>query len=101
MRLDYHVDLSDIQTPRFAVEAQERIGKLFSLATLVLNVLDTKPVVEIVFHGLNREDPGRRIEAFKEIMASVGAGSTATFHARPQAHVAESSTHYQWLEVKR
>lgn len=101
MRLDYHVDLSDIQVPRFAVEAQEGIGKLFTLATLVLNVLDAKPTVEIVFHGLNREDPGRRIAAFQEIMGTVRTASAPTFEAREAAHIAESSTHYQWLLVKR
>jgi len=100
MRLDYHVDLSEIETPRFAVEAQERIGKLFTLATLVLNVLDTKPRVEIVFHGLNRDDPARRIAAFREIMASVSTASCPTFEAAAAGHIAESSTHYQWLEVK-
>ncbi len=49
MRLEYEVQLADIEVPRFAVEAVEGIGKLFTLATLVLNVLETKPEVEIVF----------------------------------------------------
>ena len=67
MRLEYGFELEECETPRFAVEAVEGIGKLFTLATLVLNVLATKDHVEIVFHGLNPEDPQRKIEAFREI----------------------------------
>ena len=63
MRLEYGFELADCETPRFAVEAVEGIGKLFTLATLVLNVLETKGHVEIVFHGLNPEDPGLQIES--------------------------------------
>jgi hypothetical protein len=96
MRIDHHLDISEIEVPRFAVEAQERIGKLFTLATLVWNVLETKGSVEIVFHGLNREDPGRRIAAFKEIMSSLNAASTPSFEDGPEGHVGE---HYQWLLV--
>jgi len=69
MRIEYRFELSDVEVPRFAVEAIEGIGKLFSLATLVLNVLEKKEKVEIVFHGLNPEDPEAKISAFREIMA--------------------------------
>ncbi len=41
MRLEYGFELSGVEVPRFSVEAVEGIGKLFSLATLVLNVLET------------------------------------------------------------
>ena len=53
MRLEYGFELSTVDMPRFSVEAVEGIGKLFTLATLVLNVLDVRPHVEIVFHGLS------------------------------------------------
>ena len=66
MRLDYSFELSKVEVPRFSVEAVEGIGKLFTLATLVLNVLESKAVVEIVFHGLNPEDPEAKIEAFRD-----------------------------------
>ena len=65
MRLEYGFELQECEVPRFAVEAVEGIGKLFTLATLVLNVLATKQQVEIVFHGLNPEDPQKKIQAFK------------------------------------
>ena len=75
MRLEYGFELSKVDIPRFSVEAVEGIGKLFTLATLVLNVLDTRPRAEIVFHGLNPDDPAAKIEAFKEIIGSASTGS--------------------------
>ena len=72
MRLEYGFELSEVEVPRFSVDAVEGIGKLFTLATLVLNVLETKSSVEIVFHGLNPEDPEAKIAAFKEIAGGTG-----------------------------
>ena len=101
MRLEYHLDLSEIKIPRFSVEAQERIGKLFTLATLVYNVLDAKPTIEIVFHGLNPSDPGKKIAAFREIVASVESSPTVMFEDGPSGQIAESSIYFQWLTVRR
>ncbi len=101
MRLEYRVDISEIDIPRFSVEAQERIGKLFTLATLVFNVLDSKPVIEIVFHGLNPQDPARKIAAFKEIVASIATAESPSFRESESAHIAESSTYFRWLTVSR
>ncbi len=70
MRLEFNLEIDSIEVPRFSVEAVEGIGKIFTLATLVLNVLENRKSVEIVFHGLNPEDPGRKIEGFKEIVTS-------------------------------
>ena len=72
MRLEYTFELGDVGVPRFSVEATEGIGKLFTLATLALNVLDTRERVELVFHGLNPDDPSRKIEAFQRILSSAG-----------------------------
>ena len=71
MRLEYGFQLAEVDVPRFAVESVEGIGKLFTLATLVLNVLATKESVEIIFHGLNPEDPERKIAAFQEIARQI------------------------------
>ena len=101
MRLEYRVDVSEIDVPRFSVEAQERIGKLFTLATLVFNVLDSKPVVEIVFHGLSSQDPARKIAAFKEIVASIGTAQTPSFAEGSGGQIADSSIYFQWLSVRR
>ena len=77
MRLEYGFELSEVEVPRFSVEAVEGIGKLFTLATLVLNVLDATSRVEIVFHGLNPEDPETKIAAFKEIIGGSAGGAAS------------------------
>jgi hypothetical protein len=99
MRLEYEFELEDCDVPRFAVEAVEGIGKLFSLATLVLNVLAIKEKVEIVFHGLNPEDPERKIVAFCEIASSAPSGPSLSFERGVGGSVTGSSSYYQWLVV--
>ena len=101
MRLEYGFALADCEMPRFAVEAVEGIGKLFTLATLVLNVLSTKQNVEIVFHGLNPEDPERKIQAFQEIANSAPTGSALMYVSGANASVPGSSSYYRWLTVSR
>ena len=92
MRLDYTIAIQEVSVPRFSVEAVEGIAKLFTLATLVLNVLDTKDSVEIVFHGLNPEDPERKISSFREIVNSCGAGPRVAFDEGQAGRVAGSSS---------
>lgn len=87
--------------PRFSVEAVEGIGKLFTLGALVLNVLQTRPGVQLVFHGVNPEDPIRKIEAFKEIVNSSPDVPGLTFQAGSGGRVSESSAYYQWVTVRR
>lgn len=99
MRLEYGFRIEECDVPRFAVEAGEGVGKLFTLATLVLNVLATKTQVEIIFHGLNPEDPERKIEAFKEITNSAPTGPNLTFSPGESGRVPGSSSYFQWLTV--
>ncbi len=99
MRLEYGFSLAECEVPRFAVEAVEGIGKLFTLATLVLNVLATKSRVEIVFHGLNPEDPERKIDAFREIAGSAPTGVKFTYTPGEGGRVPGSSSYYKWLTV--
>ena len=101
MRLEYGFELSDCDVPRFAVEAVEGIGKLFTLGTLVLNVMATKGRVEIVFHGLNPEDPERKIEAFREIVDSAPGESRLNYAPGVSGSVPGSSSYYQWLTVSK
>lgn len=101
MRLEYGIEVSSINVPRFAVEAVEGIGKLFSLAVLVLNVLDTHEKVEIVFHGLNPEDPERKISGFREILESSSSKFEHRFDAGTAGRVSGSSSSFQWLTVSR
>ncbi len=100
MRLEYGFELSQIKVPRFSVEAVEGIGKLFTLATLVLNVLDAKPEVEIVFHGLNPEDPDAKIGAFKEIIGGSQGGQSLRYTLGRGGRVPGSSSSFQWLTIQ-
>jgi hypothetical protein len=101
MRIEYGFELSQVDVPCFAVEAIEGIGKLFVLATLVLNVLDSKKQVEIVFHGLNPEDPESKIEAFKEIASGSQAARNLHYELGDGGHVAGSSSYFRWVTVAR
>ena len=100
MRVEYTFKLDDVAVPRFAVEAVEGIGKLFTLATLVLNVLEVKSKVELVFHGLNPEDPGRKIEAFKRIIATSTGTLDLTYVDGDGGSVPGSSSYFQWLVIE-
>jgi hypothetical protein len=100
MRLEYGFQISECEVPRFAVEAVEGIGKLFTLATLVLNIMATKSSVEIVFHGLNPEDPERKIEAFRVIANSAPSGVTMQYELGESGRVPGSSSYFQWLTVR-
>jgi len=99
MRLEYGFELSKIEVPRFSVEAVEGIGKLFTLATLVLNVLESKPKVEIVFHGLNPDDPGAKINAFKEIIGGSETGVSLRYDLGRGGGVPGSSSSFQWVTI--
>ncbi len=99
MRLEYGFELSRVEVPRFSVEAVEGIGKLFTLATLVLNVLETKPKVKIVFHGLNPEDPEVKIEAFKEIIAGSESSPEVRYEFGKGGRIPGSSSSFRWVTV--
>jgi hypothetical protein len=101
MRLEYSFELSQVEVPRFSVEAVEGIGKLFTLATLVLNVLDVRERVELVFHGLNPEDPSRKLAAFQRIVESAATGPTIHYEEGKGGAVPGSSSYYQWVIVTR
>lgn len=101
MRLEYTFHLAEVPVPRFSVEAVEGIGKLFTLATLVFNVLATRERVEIVFHGLNPDDPGRKIEAFREILGTCEGMATLRYAPGRGGKIPGSSSYYQWLAVER
>ena len=101
MRLEYRLELTEVELPRFSVEAQEGIAKLFTLATLVFNVLDARPAVELVFHGVNQEDPERKIAAFREILESVRSPVSLHFESGPAGRIGNSSSYYQWITIRK
>ena len=87
--------------PRLSVEATEGIGKLFTLATLALNVLDVRERIELVFHGLNPEDPARKIEAFRRVLESSGTTWQLGWEPGRGGSVPGSSSYYQWIALVR
>jgi len=101
MRLEYGFELAEVDIPRFSVEAVEGIGKLFTLAALILNVLETKEKVEIVFHGLNPEDPETKIGAFKEIVGGSSSGGGLSYQPGTGGRVPGSSSYFRWIVVSR
>jgi len=101
MRLEYRIELDKIEVPRFSVEVGEGIGKVFTLVALVLNVLESKRSVDLVFHGLNPEDPDRKIEAFKTIIESASARHAIEYREGKGGSVPGSSSYYKWLTVER
>jgi hypothetical protein len=101
MRLDYRIELDKIEVPRFAVEAVEGIGKVFTLATLVLNVLESKRSVDLVFHGLNPDDPDRKIKAFKKIIESASTVHAIEYREGQGGAVPGSSSYYQWITLEK
>jgi hypothetical protein len=100
MRLEYGFELSAVSVPRFSVEAVEGIGKLFTLATLVLNVLETRDQVEIVFHGMNPSDPEAKLQAFKEIVGSSGTGPKVGYELGRGGQIPGSSSSFRWVTVR-
>ncbi len=100
MRIEYRFELNEVEIPRFSIEAVEGIGKLFTLATLVLNVLAVKQRVEIVFHGLNPEDPDRKFEAFKEILASCLESREIKYEIGSEGRISRSSSYFRWVVVR-
>jgi hypothetical protein len=101
MRLEYRIELDKLEVPRFSVEAVEGIGKLFTLAALVLNVLETKRSVALVFHGLNPDDPERKINAFKDIIESAATPQRIGYREGSGGTVPGSSSYYQWITLER
>ena len=99
MRLEYGFELSQVEVPRFSVEAVEGIGKLFTLATLVLNVLEIRSKVEIVFHGLNPEDPENKIEAFKEIISGSRFAKSLRYEPGKGGRIPGSSSYFRWVTI--
>ena len=62
-------------------------------------VLESKDRIEIVFHGLNPEDPERKIRGFQEIVTSSGRETELQFAPGQGGRVPGSSSYFQWLRV--
>jgi hypothetical protein len=101
MRLEYNFALSEVETPCFSVESVEGINKLFTLSALVLNVFSTRERVVLVFHGVNPDDPGRKLGSFKAILTSSPMAPSLAFDLGPKGRVPDSASYYQWVTIRK
>lgn len=101
MRIEYAFELSQVETPRFSVESVEGIGKLFTLAALILNVIEKRSKVEIVFHGLNANDPEAKLTAFQEIISSAHSVPELTYSLGEGGQISNSSSYFRWVLISR
>ena len=97
MRIEYNFGLSNVGVPCFSVESIEGPHKLFQLATLVLNVLDEKERVDVIFHSPNREDLPKKISAFRTILNS--APSVRDFKLEDGNSGSLGSSYYSWVSI--
>lgn len=98
MRIEYAFELNKVDTPRFSVEATEGPHKLFTLATLVMNVLSAQKRVDVVFHSQNPDDPEKKISTFQKILAS--APGSAPFQFRDGDSGSLGGVYFRWLSIQ-
>ena len=97
MRIEYNFGLEQVDVPRFSVEATEGPHKLFTLATLVLNLLHEVDHTDIVFHSANPDEPNRKITLFEQILSSAPGGSGFKHVEGVSGRLA--GVYYQWLSI--
>ena len=98
MRVEYTFSLDHIETPCFSVETTEGPTKLFTLTTLIVNVLAEKGVAAVIFHSPNREDLPKKIVAFEHILRSAPMVNHFKF---VQGEAGSSgSSYYQWISIQ-
>lgn len=98
MRIEYQFGLQHVDVPRFSVEATEGPQKLFTLATLVLNVIAERPRVDVVFHSANPDEPHRKIGMFREILSNApGVGKLA--YSEGEAGKL-GGVYFRWLSIQ-
>ncbi len=98
MRIEYNFGLDQVAIPCFSVESIEGPHKLFTLATLILNVLSSKPRVDVIFHSPNQADLPKKISQFETILAS--APSASAFHLEEGNSGSLGSSYYLWVTIQ-
>jgi hypothetical protein len=97
MRIEYNFGLQNVQIPRFSVEATEGPDKLFTLGTLVLNVLYERPRVDVVFHSPNPDEPGRKMEMLKTILSCAPGAPAITYDDGESGRLA--GVYFSWVSI--
>ncbi|MFQ5697813.1 MAG: hypothetical protein ACE5IL_05950 [Myxococcota bacterium] len=97
MRIEYDFGLTRVDVPRFSVQATEGPDKLFTLATLVLNILFEQQRSDIVFHSPNPDEPNRKIQFFKHILTGAPGVGELRFEEGESGKL--GGVYFQWLSV--
>ncbi len=97
MRVEYQFALEKVDVPRFSVEATEGPAKLFTLATLVLNILHQEPRVDVVFHSPNSQDLTRKVERVKVILESAPNAPSLRYDEGKSGEV--GGIYFRWLSI--
>jgi hypothetical protein len=99
MRIEYAFRLDDVEVPYFSVESIEGPEKLFRLATLILNVMEVKRRVDVIFHSPNLSDLPKKIEAFEKILGSAPKASGLQFRFEEGEQGTLGSSYYRWISI--
>jgi len=97
MRVEYGFSLDRVGTPSFSVETTEGPHKLFTLATLMLNVLPQSHRADVIFHSPNREDLPKKVRAFEQILRSAPASLDIRFEEGESGSM--GSSYYLWVSI--
>jgi hypothetical protein len=98
MRVEYRFGIDRVEVPCFSVETTEGPHKLFTLMTLVRNVIGDRRAVDVIFHSPNQVDLPKKIEAFKEILGSGPTAPVLTYETGGTG--ALGSSYYMWLSIR-
>jgi hypothetical protein len=98
MRIEYNFGLNNVEVPAFSVETTEGATKLFTLTTLVLNVLAERHAVDLIFHSPNQMDLSKKIEAFRQILQSAPHAPGFTLSEGKSGSIGTS--YYTWITLR-
>ncbi|MBW2280548.1 MAG: hypothetical protein JRG76_10815 [Deltaproteobacteria bacterium] len=98
MRVEYKFELDDVEVPCFSVETTEGPGKLFTLTTLILNVISQRDRVDVIFHSPNAADLPKKIESFKAILATGPTAPELVYESGESGSL--GSSYYSWLSIR-
>jgi hypothetical protein len=98
MRIEYRFSLDQVEIPAFSVETTEGPPKLFTLATLILNVLPISKRVDVIFHSPNQADLPKKISAFKQIIQSAPNALPCQFSEGDAGSIGTS--YFLWISIR-
>ncbi len=98
MRVEYRFNLDQVDIPTFSVETTEGPPKLFTLATLILNVLPIAKRADVIFHSPNQADLPKKIHAFRQIIESAPDTLKCEFSEGDAGSIGTS--YFVWISIR-